>query len=204
MAHASLLWQLTGDCPTMTTINKTTCVIGIAQNDDPVSMCCHTFCQLCSQQCGTGLFSKSIGGGRGISFASNMTGPITGVKVWEHYDYEGCISRIHCIGGIQFRYDTEWSDVTGRTHGMTQEIELFDEEFIIQLSGRYDDERIYLLIFVTSRGRSLIAGTTNGDAFNFYPVHPDSELQMLGGHYNGTCITSLAAHWGLPYDDNNK
>ncbi|XP_070691963.1 zymogen granule membrane protein 16-like [Pempheris klunzingeri] len=138
-------------------------------------------------------FSRAVGGGSGTSFSTEGEGRITAVRVWE-------ISNSY-ITGVQLCYDHIWSPRIGRTFGKAHELVLYDEEVIIQVSGKYHSNYIYHLIFGTSRGRSLIAGQPYQTSFNFYPVHADAELRMLSGTYNVNGITSLAAHWGVVYMD---
>ncbi|KAM7420346.1 hypothetical protein PAMA_014862 [Pampus argenteus] len=141
-------------------------------------------------------YSDAVGGGSGTSFSSEGQGRITAVRVWE-------ITSSY-ITGIQLRYDYIWSEVLGRSVGTTNEIVLFDEEAIVQVSGKYQSNYIYQLIFVTSRGRSLIVGQPTQNSFNFYPVHPGAELRLLSGRFNNNGITSLAAHWGMFYMDESN
>ncbi|XP_040901212.1 zymogen granule membrane protein 16-like [Toxotes jaculatrix] len=136
-------------------------------------------------------YSRAVGGGSGTSFSSDGQGRVTAIRVWE-------ISNSY-ITGIQLRYDYIWSQRLGRTFGSTHELELFDGETIVQVSGKYHTNYIYQLIFVTSRGRSLIVGQPTQASFNFYPIHPDAELRLLSGRYNGNGITSLGAHWGVVF-----
>ncbi|XP_039974426.1 zymogen granule membrane protein 16-like [Xiphias gladius] len=136
-------------------------------------------------------YSRAVGGGSGTSFSSDGQGRITGVRVWE-------INNSY-ITGIQLRYDYIWSQRLGRTNGHAHELDLFDGEVIFQVSGKYHTNYIYQLIFVTSRGRSLIVGQPSQSSFNFYPIHADAELITLSGRYNGNGITSLAAHWGVVF-----
>ncbi|KAI3360795.1 hypothetical protein L3Q82_013028 [Scortum barcoo] len=139
-------------------------------------------------------YSASVGSGGGSSFSTEGEGRITAVRVWE-------IPNAY-ITGIQLRYDSIWSAKVGREHGTAQELNLFDEEVIIQIAGKYHDY-IYQLWIKTSRGRSLIIGQPTQNSFNFYPVHKDGELLLLSGRFNGNGITSLAAHWGVVYMEQN-
>ncbi|XP_051262458.1 zymogen granule membrane protein 16-like [Dicentrarchus labrax] len=141
-------------------------------------------------------YSRAVGGGSGTSFSTDGEGRITAVRVWE-------ISNAY-ITGIQLRYDYIWSARVGRTYGTVNELKLFDEEVIVQISGKFHSNYIYQLIFVTSRGRTLIVGQPAQSSFNFYPAHPDAELRLLSGRYNGNGITSLGAHWGVVFMDQNS
>ncbi|KAM9353333.1 zymogen granule membrane protein 16-like [Symphorus nematophorus] len=136
-------------------------------------------------------FSRSVGGAAGSSFSTEGEGKITGVRVWE-------VSGSY-ITGIQLRYDYIWTARVGRAFGRVNELNLFDNESIIQVSGKYYTNYIYQLIFVTSRGRSLIVGQPTRTSFNFHPKHEDAGLIMLSGRSNTAGITALAAHWGSHY-----
>ncbi|XP_062421485.1 zymogen granule membrane protein 16-like [Pungitius pungitius] len=80
---------------------------------------------------------------------------------------------------IQLRYGAIWTQRAGREFGLPQELELFDRETIVQVSGKYHSNYIYQIKFVTSRGRSLFAGQPLYASFNFYASHPDAELKLL-------------------------
>ncbi|XP_071326187.1 zymogen granule membrane protein 16-like [Trachinotus anak] len=138
-------------------------------------------------------YSLAVGGGSGTSFSSEGEGRITAVRVWE-------INNAY-ITGIQLRYDYIWSKRLGRVVGNAHELNLFDGESIVQISGKYHSNYIYQVVFVTSRGRSLIVGQPLQKSFNFYPAHSDAELRLLSGRFNGNGITSLGAHWGVIYMD---
>ncbi|XP_067458308.1 zymogen granule membrane protein 16-like [Thunnus thynnus] len=138
-------------------------------------------------------YSRAIGGGSGTSFSTEGQGRITGVRVWERTSAY--------IAGIQLRYDYIWSSRVGHSVGTANELALFDDEVIVQISGKYHSNYIYQLIFVTSRGRSLIVGQPTQTSFNFYPIHPDAELRLLSGRSNSNGITSLGAHWGVVFMD---
>ncbi|XP_062374794.1 zymogen granule membrane protein 16-like [Sardina pilchardus] len=96
---------------------------------------------------------------------------------------------------IQVRYGGAWSQVAGYTGGIFHEIELFDGEFIVQISGKYA-HYIQSIVIVTNRGRSITAGQPSGTTFNMYPIHPMAELRFLSGHYHGG-LTSIATHWAV-------
>ncbi|XP_022046086.1 zymogen granule membrane protein 16-like [Acanthochromis polyacanthus] len=136
-------------------------------------------------------FSKAVGGGSGTSFSTEGPGGIRAVRVWE-------ISSAY-ITGIQLKNSSHWSPLVGKKVGTALEINLFDGETISQISGKYHTNYIYQVIFVTSRGRLLVAGQPTQSSFNFYPHHPKAELKMLSGRFNGHGITSLAAHWAAAY-----
>ncbi|XP_031598542.2 zymogen granule membrane protein 16-like [Oreochromis aureus] len=136
-------------------------------------------------------YSRDVGGGSGSSFSTEGEGRITAIRVWEIYGAY--------ITGIQLRYDNSWADVVGRIYDTPQEMELFDGEAIDQISGKFDNNYIYQVIFGTSRGRSLTVGQPTQGSFNFYPNHPDAELRLLSGRFNGNGIMSLGAHWGVVF-----
>uniref|UniRef100_A0A8C2Z0A1 Jacalin-type lectin domain-containing protein n=2 Tax=Cyclopterus lumpus TaxID=8103 RepID=A0A8C2Z0A1_CYCLU len=133
-------------------------------------------------------YSPSVGGGSGTSFATTGEGRITGIRVYERSSAYIC--------GIQLRYGGIWDELVGGGNEHLQELELFDGETIVQVSGKYQNSYIYQIRFVTSRGRSLVAGQPTYNSFNFYANHPDAELKLLSGRFNSAGITSLGAHWG--------
>ncbi|XP_029307061.1 zymogen granule membrane protein 16-like [Cottoperca gobio] len=134
-------------------------------------------------------FSPAVGSGSGTSFSIEKGNErLTGVRLWE---IQGSY-----ITGLQLRYGYIWSNRVGRVVGNPHELILFVGEVIVQVSGKYHNSNyIYQLIFVTSRGRSLIVGQPVQFSFNFYAAHPDTELSLLSGRYNTAGITSIAAHW---------
>ncbi|XP_024154240.1 zymogen granule membrane protein 16-like [Oryzias melastigma] len=132
-------------------------------------------------------YSPSVGSGSGSSYTLTGEGRITAVRVWEYY-------RGH-IYGIQFRYGYTWSNIAGYTYGAPQQMELYDGEAIVQISGKYS-HYLQTIIFVTNRGRSLYAGQPSGTSFNMYPEHQESELVFISGRYHGG-ISSMGAHWAV-------
>ncbi|KAM4633818.1 zymogen granule membrane protein 16-like [Polymixia lowei] len=135
-------------------------------------------------------YSEEVGRGSGNSFSSYGEGRITAVRVWEIPN--------NYITGFQFQYDYIWSAVVGRKYGKHQEMELYDGEAIIQLSGKFHIRNyIRQVYFVTSRGRFLMSGQPQGASFNFHPTHPGSELIVVSGRRNNNGITSIGAHWGI-------
>ncbi|XP_031442538.1 zymogen granule membrane protein 16-like [Clupea harengus] len=132
-------------------------------------------------------FSPSVGSGSGTSYTITGMGRITAVRTWEINN-----GRVY---GIQLRYGTTWSLVAGYRSGTVKEIELFDDEFIVQISGKFA-HYIESLMIVTNRGRSLIAGQPSGTTFNMYTIHPTAELRFLSGRYHGG-LTSIASHWAV-------
>ncbi|XP_019729230.1 zymogen granule membrane protein 16-like isoform X1 [Hippocampus comes] len=132
-------------------------------------------------------FSPHVGSGQGISYALTGSGRITGVRLWE--------ASNNFVYGIQLRYDYTWTDIAGRELGIMQEIELFHDEFIVQISGKYT-HNIQSLVITTNLGRSLYAGRPTGHSFNMYPDNEKGELRLISGRFHGA-ITSLGAHWGV-------
>ncbi|KAM3613724.1 uncharacterized protein V6R79_004242 [Siganus canaliculatus] len=133
-------------------------------------------------------FSPSVGFGSRDSFSITGEGRITGIRIWEAYNAY--------ITGIQLSFNNIWSERVGRSLGPVHQLDLFENEKIIQVSGKYHSNYIYQLIFQTSFGRSLIVGQPYQRSFNMYPAQPHLELIMLSGRANSFGITALAAHWG--------
>lgn len=132
-------------------------------------------------------FSPAVGSGSGSSYSITGEGRITAVRVWEAYS--------NFIYGIQVRYGQIWSPLVGSQSGDVKEFELFDDEAIIQVSGKYA-HYIQSLIFVTNKGRSLHVGQPAGHSFNMYPVHQDAELRFISGRVHGA-LTEIGAHWAI-------
>ncbi|XP_024154198.1 zymogen granule membrane protein 16 [Oryzias melastigma] len=132
-------------------------------------------------------YSPSVGSGSGSSYTITGEGRITSVRVWEYYGGH--------IYGVQFRYGYSWSNVAGYIYGTPQEMELYDGEYIVQISGKYS-HYLQTIIFVTNRGRSLFVGQPSGTSFNMYPEHQETELVFISGRYHGG-LTSLGAHWAV-------
>ncbi|XP_070702908.1 zymogen granule membrane protein 16-like [Pempheris klunzingeri] len=139
-------------------------------------------------------FSPSVGSGSGKTYSLTGAGRITAVRVWEVYS--------SVVYGIQFRFGYIWSDLAGTKLNEAKEIELFDGETIVQISGKY---RHYLqsVVFTTSRGRTLSAGQPAGLSFNMYPTHSEAELIFISGRAHGA-ITAIEAHWGVVDSANNS
>uniref|UniRef100_I3K7D6 Jacalin-type lectin domain-containing protein n=1 Tax=Oreochromis niloticus TaxID=8128 RepID=I3K7D6_ORENI len=125
-------------------------------------------------------FSPSVGSGGGTSFAITGEDRITAVKVWDT---------------IQFRYGFVWSSVAGFSYGNLHELDLFDDEAIIQISGKYS-HYVQSIVFNTNMGRSLFAGQPYGHSFNMYPENSQAELHFISGRVHGG-ITSIGAHWAV-------
>ncbi|KAM7384536.1 hypothetical protein PAMA_011748 [Pampus argenteus] len=132
-------------------------------------------------------FSPAVGSGSGSPYSLTGEGRITSVRVWAAYS--------NYIQGFQFRYGFIWSPVVGFQYGTPQEMELFENEAIIQISGKYA-HYLQSVVFVTNRGRSLIAGQPSGHSFNMYPDHSEAELRFISGRVHGG-ITSIGAHWAV-------
>ncbi|KAM9406061.1 zymogen granule membrane protein 16-like isoform 3-T4 [Salvelinus alpinus] len=151
-------------------------------------------------------YSSAVGQGLGTPFASYGEGRITGVRVWEtnnnyyYYYYYYNSNSNNYISGFQLRYGNTWSPVFGSEGGLKQEIELFNDEAIVEVSGKYNPaDYICYLVLTTNMGRTLSAGLPNQVSFNFYPANMGNELRLLSGRFNGAGITSIGAHWGFVY-----
>ncbi|XP_061112372.1 zymogen granule membrane protein 16-like [Conger conger] len=138
-------------------------------------------------------YSAAVGAGTGSSFASAGEGRITSIRVWERPG--------SYITGFQLKYDYSWSPVYGVNNSDVVEMSLFENEAFVQISGKYNPSNfIYQLVFVTSRGRSLIVGHPVSTSFNLYPKYPESELRIISGRASSSGITSIGAHWGVIYN----
>uniref|UniRef100_A0A4W5RGW3 Jacalin-type lectin domain-containing protein n=1 Tax=Hucho hucho TaxID=62062 RepID=A0A4W5RGW3_9TELE len=148
-------------------------------------------------------YSSAVGQGGGTPFASSGEGRITGVRMWEtnnNYYYYYYYNSNAYISGFQLRYGNTWSPVFGHEGGEKQEMELFNDETIVEVSGKYNPaDYICYLVLTTNMGRTLSAGQPSQISFNFYPANMGNELRLLSGRFNGAGITSLGAHWGLVY-----
>ncbi|XP_065814192.1 zymogen granule membrane protein 16-like [Labrus bergylta] len=132
-------------------------------------------------------YSASVGNGGGISYATEGNGRITAIRVWERPN--------SFVTSLQLCYDYIWSERIGKAGGNLQEMQLYDDETIIQVSGKHSNF-IFQLVFVTSRGRFFSAGSPTGFSFHFYPTDSKAGLRLLSGRYTSSGITSLGAHWG--------
>ncbi|XP_061884898.1 zymogen granule membrane protein 16-like [Entelurus aequoreus] len=132
-------------------------------------------------------FSPQVGSGSGRSYAIMGKGRITAVRVWEAYN--------NYIYGFQFRYDSIWTEVSGYHYGTPQEMELFQGEAIVQISGKYA-HYVQSVVFTTSLGRSLYAGQPVGHSFNMFPTNKNAELRFISGRLHGA-ITAIGAHWAV-------
>ncbi|XP_028285539.1 zymogen granule membrane protein 16-like [Parambassis ranga] len=132
-------------------------------------------------------FSPSVGSGYGTSYTITGEGRITGIRIWEAYS--------NFIYGIQLRYGAIWSPVVGSQSGEVIEMQLFDDEAIVQISGKYA-HYIQSLVFATNTGRSLRAGQEAGYSFNMYATHKKAELRFISGRVQGA-LTALEAHWAV-------
>ncbi|XP_077405872.1 zymogen granule membrane protein 16-like [Vanacampus margaritifer] len=133
-------------------------------------------------------FSQPVGPGGGQSFSLSGDGSITAVRLWEFFNNR--------VAGIQFRYGYTWSPVIGLAVGAPKEIELFKDEVIIQISGKYTGH-IQSLVFITNKCRRLQAGQPGGHSFNMYAPSMETELLLVSGQIKGgSIITFFGAHWG--------
>ncbi|KAK7899407.1 hypothetical protein WMY93_020260 [Mugilogobius chulae] len=138
-------------------------------------------------------FSPLAGSNSGTPFSLTGEERITGVRVWDNGGY---------IYGLQFRYGAIWSSIIGNSYGRVEEILLYDDEAIIQVSGKYS-HYIHAVVFVTNRGRSLFAGQFSGISFNMYPEFEGAELRFISGTLHGS-LTGLSAHWAVVSQDSNE
>nr|XP_003228266.3 PREDICTED: zymogen granule membrane protein 16 [Anolis carolinensis] len=141
-------------------------------------------------------------GGKRFSHAGNqMEGPITALRVRANQYY---------IVGLQFRYCRQWSDYVGGTDGEMEEIFLYDDEDIIQITGRYDSY-IQNLVFITNQRRSFVFGAYNGYSyygyrgftFNAVPLYRSAVLRYISGR-SASYIDALSFHWGKPHKKSKK
>ncbi|XP_062291377.1 zymogen granule membrane protein 16-like [Scomber scombrus] len=130
-------------------------------------------------------FSPPVGSGSGTQYSLTGEGRITAVRVWENFN--------GYIFGFQFRYGFVWSPIAGHKRGQVLEMELFEGENIVQISGKHN-HYLYSVVFTTNRGRTLFAGQPVGHSFNMYPEHDGAELRFISGRVHGA-ITSIGAHW---------
>uniref|UniRef100_A0A665U4N5 Jacalin-type lectin domain-containing protein n=1 Tax=Echeneis naucrates TaxID=173247 RepID=A0A665U4N5_ECHNA len=148
----------------------------------PVSSCLHLFVFAGQGQYYS--YSPAVGSGMQVSFPSIM-----------FFFFFFLIS-------IQFRYGFSWSPVVGFKYNQPQEIQLFDDEAIVQVSGKYA-HYLQSVVFTTNRGRTLRAGQPSGHSFNMYANHSKAELRLISGRVHGG-LTSIAAHWGVVYPAANS
>ncbi|XP_060639040.2 zymogen granule membrane protein 16-like [Anolis sagrei] len=149
-------------------------------------------------------YSGEFGGSGGKRFSqagNQMDGPITAFRIRTNKYY---------IVGLQFRYCRQWSDFVGGTDGETEEIFLYDDEAIIQITGRYNS---YLqnLVFITNQGRSFVFGAYNGYSyhgyygftFNAVPLYRHAVLRYISGRA-ASYIDALSFHWGKQHKKAKK
>ncbi|XP_029369996.1 zymogen granule membrane protein 16-like [Echeneis naucrates] len=139
-------------------------------------------------------YSPAVGSGSGVSYSLSGEGRITAIRVWDNNN--------GYIYGIQFRYGFIWSPLVGRKINNAQEIQLFDDEAIVQVSGKYA-HYLQSVVFTTNRGRTLRAGQPSGHSFNMYANHSKAELRLISGRVHGG-LTSIATHWGVVYPAANS
>uniref|UniRef100_A0A3Q3G7N2 Jacalin-type lectin domain-containing protein n=1 Tax=Labrus bergylta TaxID=56723 RepID=A0A3Q3G7N2_9LABR len=136
--------------------------------------------------------SPAVGSASGTEYSLTGHGRITALRVW---DQNGNYIQ-------RFRYGYIWSKIVGFKSGDVQEIELFEDEAIVQISGKHS-HYVQSVVFMTNKGRSLIAGQPSGRSFNMYPESSMAELRFLSGRYHGG-ITSMGAHWAVVYEAYNS
>ncbi|XP_069548285.1 zymogen granule membrane protein 16-like [Brachyistius frenatus] len=132
-------------------------------------------------------FSPPVGSGSGQPYTITGEGRITAIRVWE--------ANSNYIQGLQVCYNGIWSPTVGYAYNGAKELQLFDNEVIVQVSGKYS-HYVQWLVFVTNRGRSLFAGQPSGLSFNMYPSHEQAELRFISGRLHGA-LTSIGAHWAV-------
>ena len=73
-----------------------------------------------------------------------------------------------------------WSDYVGGTQGDLEELFLYPEESVVQVSGKYSS---YLrkLVFVTDKFHFLAFGKDTGTSFNAVPLDPNTVLRFISG-----------------------
>ncbi|XP_051577331.1 zymogen granule membrane protein 16-like [Myxocyprinus asiaticus] len=144
-------------------------------------------------------YSLAAGDGSGIEYSTAHEGRINGIRIYEYPYYYG-----NYINGIQLSYDGNWTTVVGvNYYGNVEEMLLFKDEYIVQVSGKYYNGYINELMFVSNHGRSIKVGQPSGNSFNFYPTHDGSELRFISGRQNGWALTSIGAHWAVYYTSSN-
>ncbi|XP_051573908.1 zymogen granule membrane protein 16-like [Myxocyprinus asiaticus] len=144
-------------------------------------------------------YSSAAGDGSGTEYSTAHVGRITGIRVYEYPYYYG-----NYINGIQLSYDGNWTELVGVSYyGNDEEMLLFKNEYIVQVSGKYYNGYVNELMFVSNLGRSMKVGQPSGFSFNFYPTHDGSELRFISGRQNGWAITSIGAHWAVYYPKSN-
>ncbi|KAM9111656.1 zymogen granule membrane protein 16-like [Pangshura tecta] len=137
-------------------------------------------------------YSGEYGSGSGTPFSYSgaaQSGPITALRVWEHWeDY---------LSGIQLQFAHKWANVYGAQKGTKLEVTLLPKEQITQISGKYY-KYIYQLIVSTNQGRIFFFGRSYGYTFNAFPLDRAEVLAFISGHYNGASLSGLGMHWVEP------
>uniref|UniRef100_A0A8C5GAB1 Zymogen granule membrane protein 16-like n=1 Tax=Gouania willdenowi TaxID=441366 RepID=A0A8C5GAB1_GOUWI len=131
--------------------------------------------------------SVTLGSGSGTTYSITGEDRITAIRVWERYS--------SYITGLQVCYGLIWSERVGREDNTIHEMELYDGERIIQVSGKYTSY-IQSLVFVTNMSRSLFVGQPSGYSFNMFPTHEQAELRFLSGRAS-SYISSIGTHWAI-------
>uniref|UniRef100_A0A8C6WLN9 Jacalin-type lectin domain-containing protein n=1 Tax=Neogobius melanostomus TaxID=47308 RepID=A0A8C6WLN9_9GOBI len=128
--------------------------------------------------------SKSVGSNTGTPFRLSGEGSVTAVRTWEY---------LNVVYGIQLCYGDTWTTGAGTAIGHMQQFKLFDGETIVQVSGQFTCY-ITWLMFVTSSGRSFVAGHPSGKSFNMYPEYKEAELLLITGTAH-RALTGFSAQW---------
>ncbi|XP_062813838.1 zymogen granule membrane protein 16 isoform X2 [Anolis carolinensis] len=111
---------------------------------------------------------------------------------------------------LQFSYCRLWSEYVGGTDGEMQEIFLYDDEDIIQITGKYDSY-IQNLVFLTNKQRSFVFGASSGYTyhgyrgftFNAVPLYRSAVLRYVSGR-SASYIDALGFHWGKQLKKSKK
>ncbi|XP_075773463.1 zymogen granule membrane protein 16-like [Pelodiscus sinensis] len=120
-------------------------------------------------------FSGLYGGTWGNEFSQTsyeIVGPITGMKIWS-----GSLT----LHGIQVRYGTVWSGVSGETWGTMVEMDLQEGESVVQAQGSYSSWVVTSVTFTTSLGRTFVFGNQSGTSFLALPVTQGAVLRAISG-----------------------
>lgn len=92
-------------------------------------------------------------------------------------------------------FSLSWSSLVVHRSGQALEIELFDGEAIIQISGKYA-HYLQTLMLTTNRGYALLAGQPSDTSLNTYLAYREAELCFICNRVHGA-IASTGAHWAV-------
>ncbi|XP_066578018.1 scavenger receptor cysteine-rich domain-containing group B protein [Amia ocellicauda] len=139
--------------------------------------------------CDVSSLSREVGSRTGSLYSSSgphVYGHVTSLIVWE-------LSSSY-ITGFQIKYGKRWTPIYGVSSGQFQTFNLYLNEFIIQVSGKYSSY-INQLSFVTNMGRTFRMGQPSGQSFDFSPIYRGAELRYIQGRFNSVGITSIGVQW---------